>query len=49
MSLSKQIARIVAETAVFLEFSDEKIVEPDSAVSLMETIATLLRELSRWL
>lgn len=40
------LARIVADFAIFLEFSDEDTLDPKIAVNLLEDIATSLNDLS---
>lgn len=45
MSISKPIASLIVETAVFLEFSDESVIDPDSAITFMERMACLIGEL----
>jgi hypothetical protein len=40
------LIKAVIESVVFLDMSGEKVVDPDSAVSQLESIAAILKELS---
>lgn len=42
----KKMARVIAEIVVFLEFSEEHIINSDSAISLLERISFGLAEMS---
>ena len=45
MDRDEQLCRAIAEVALFLEFSDGSVVDPDSAVGLMEQIGSRLLSL----
>ena len=38
--------RCLVETAIFLEFSDESVVDPDSSVEMLEAISSELQGLN---
>ena len=41
-----KLIKCLVETAVFLEFSDETIVDPDSSIEMLEAISSELQGLS---
>ncbi|HEJ3814683.1 TPA: hypothetical protein SL458_003832 [Pseudomonas aeruginosa] len=42
--VDKNLAKAIAEIAVFLEFSGDKVIDQDSAVQTMEQLASTLQE-----
>jgi hypothetical protein len=40
------LTKAVVESVLFLDMSGEEVVDPDAAVSLLESIAAILKELS---
>ena len=41
--LNKHIARAIAGTAIFLEFSPEELLDPDAAIAAMEQLSAELQ------
>jgi len=46
MNSDARLVKIIADMAIFLEFSDEESLDPDIAVGVMENIAVELQLLS---
>lgn len=46
MNSDARLVKIIADMAIFLEFSDEESLDPDIAVGMMESIAAELQLLS---
>lgn len=46
MSLNYNLLKALVNTTVFLEFSDENVIDPDIAVAVMEQIAADLSDLT---
>ena len=41
--IATQISRVIAHYMIFLEFTDDDILDPDAAVQMMEQLGTTLR------
>lgn len=44
--MNRTLMRAVLETLIFLELSDEDVIDPDIAISRLELLASILRELT---
>ncbi|WP_244649102.1 hypothetical protein [Sphingomonas sp. CFBP 13714] len=45
--IAMQVAEIIAEYAVFLELTDDEELNPDTAVKMMEALASHLQEMDK--
>lgn len=43
--LNNVLIKSILETLIFLEFSDDKVLDPDASIEMMETIASNLQDL----
>lgn len=43
---NEKLIRCLVETAIFLEFSDESVVDPDSSIEMLEVISSELQGLN---
>lgn len=46
-SINESLLNVVVDLLVFLEFSDEDVVDPDNAVAVMEQVAAELQSLNK--
>jgi hypothetical protein len=44
--LDKHVVKVIVDTVIFLEYSSEKIIDPDSSVEAMEQLAVELQQAS---
>lgn len=43
---NKYLARIVVDVSIFLEYSDENIIDPDASMELLEQISSELQKMT---